>query len=136
MSSNLSGAGSSCLKLSKEEQIKENSRKGSEREKYVQKKLEKKFKDSSVQREQYLRNADGKIAKDPLTGKSRRVDHVVVKDGKASYVVETTSKTAPKQAQLQKEARIRANGGTYIRDRTTGNLVDVSNVQTRIIRLR
>jgi len=83
-----------------------------------------------------LRNADGTIAKDPVTGEARRVDHVVIEDGKARYVVETTSKTADKEAQIRKEVRIRGNGGTYVRDRNTGKLVDVSKTPTRTIRVR
>jgi RHS repeat-associated protein len=116
--------------------VRANARAGAGRESYVQGKLKGKFKDASVQREQYLRNADGTIAKDPLTGKGRRVDHVVIQGGKARYVVETTSKTANKSAQLAKEARIRANGGKYIRDRNTGDLIDISKTPTRVSRRR
>lgn len=79
---------------------------------------------ASVQNQQYLRTADGKIAKDPLTGQARRVDHAVIKDGKAS-TYETTSMKANKTAQSAKEQRIRQNGGTYVRDRNTGKLVPV-----------
>ncbi|MEM6776421.1 MAG: hypothetical protein AAF670_02120, partial [Planctomycetota bacterium] len=44
------------------------------------------------------------------------------------------SKTADKAAQIAKEARIRANGGTFIRDKFTRELIDVSNVPTRVTR--
>ncbi|OGV73566.1 MAG: hypothetical protein A3K18_17770 [Lentisphaerae bacterium RIFOXYA12_64_32] len=117
-----------------EEGITANSEAGRARERYVQRKLEGHFKDASVQREQYLRTADGKIAEDPLTGEARRIDHVIIENGQARYSVETTSKTAPKAEQLAKEARIRANGGTFVRDRTTGELIDVSNAPTRVSR--
>lgn len=121
---------------SSESGMQANARAGAERETYVQGKLEGKFKNASVQREQYLRNADGTIAKDPLTGTGRRIDHAVIQDGQARYIVETTSKTADKSAQLAKEARIRANGGKYIRDRNTRKLIDVSGTPTRLSRRR
>lgn len=87
-----------------------------------------------MQRERLLRDANGKKATDPLTGEGRRIDHAVIEDGEARYLVETTSKTADKSAQLAKEARIRANGGTFIRDKQTRSLIDVSDVLTRVSR--
>jgi len=107
---------------------------GRARQSYVQGKLEGKFGKGNVQSEQYLRNADGTIAKDPVTGTARRIDHVVVENGKVRFSVETTSRTADKSAQVTKEARIRAGGGTFVRDRTTGQLVDLSNVPTKVSR--
>jgi len=89
---------------------------------------------ADVQNQQYLRDANGKILKDPVTGEARRLDHVVIKDGKALDVVETTSQTANKTAQIKKEERIRNAGGTFVRDRKTKKLVDVSNVPTRVSR--
>lgn len=90
--------------------------------------------DASIQPERYLRTADGKRAVDPLTGESRRVDFAVVKDKKAIDLVETTSQTADKAAQIAKENRIREAGGTFIRDKTTKELIDVTDVPTRINR--
>ncbi len=88
-----------------------------------------------MQSEQYLRNADGSIAKDPLTGKARRLDNAVInKDGTPEAIVETTSKTANKKAQIEKENRIREMGGTHVRDRNTGKLVDFKDVPTTIDR--
>lgn len=89
---------------------------------------------ASVQSERYLRTADGKIAKDPLTGEARRVDFAVIENGQAKRMVETTSLTADKTAQTLKERRIRAAGGTYIRDKQTRKLINVSNVQTEVVR--
>lgn len=84
--------------------------------------------------EAYLRDADGNIVKDPETGKARRIDFVVVKDGKVVDSIEVTSKTADKTEQTAKENRIRDNGGNYIRD-NDGNLVKIpDDVQTRIER--
>ena len=85
------------------------------------------FPKASIQGQQYLRYADGKIAKDPITQTGRRLDFVAVKDGTAQQVREVTSRTADKTAQTQKENRILSSGGQYIRDRTTRQLVSVSN---------
>lgn len=84
--------------------------------------------------EAYLRDKDGNIVNDPETGEARRIDFVVVKDGKIVDSVEVTSKTADKTAQSAKEVRIREAGGNYIKD-SSGNLIEIpSNVQTRIER--
>ena len=84
--------------------------------------------------EAYLRDKDGKIVRDPETGEARRIDFVIVKDGKVVDSVEVTSKTADKTAQSAKETRIREAGGNYVRD-NNGNLVEIPpTVQTRIER--
>jgi RHS repeat-associated protein len=82
---------------------------------------------AKVQNQQYLRDANGKIVKDPITGEGRRVDHAVIKDGQAQ-TVETTSMNADKGAQLRKEERVRDAGGTYVRDRETRQVVPVCSV--------
>ena len=89
---------------------------------------------ASVQSERYLRDADGKILKDPVTGEARRIDFAVIENGQVKKLVETTSLTASKTAQTLREGRIRAAGGTYIRDRQTHKLIDVSKVPTEIKR--
>lgn len=76
--------------------------------------------------EKTLRTADGKKAIDPVTGTGRRVDHVVIKDGRGKPI-EVTSKTANKDIQLAKEARIRDVGGKYIRD-NAGNQVELDGI--------
>ena len=110
---------------------------GLEREKEVAKELEKKYppeKGYQIVSEAYLRDKDGNIVKDPETGEARRIDFVVVKDGKVVDSIEVTSKTADKTEQCAKEDRIRDSGGNYIRD-NNGNLVQMdSNVRTRIER--
>ena len=80
---------------------------------------------ASVQSEQLLRTADGRKAIDPLSGSGRRLDNVVIQNGKALDVVETTSLKANKAAQIAKENRIHDAGGNFVRDRTTGTLVEV-----------
>jgi hypothetical protein len=114
--------------------VLDNAADGAAREARVHGKLSEHFTEASVQRERYLRTADGKRAIDPLTEEARRIDHAVIENGRVRYLVETTSKTADKTAQLAKEARIRANGGTFIRDKVTRELIDVSNVLTRLTR--
>lgn len=110
---------------------------GCAREEKVGKELQEKYpleKGYSVIREAYLRDENGNIVKDPLTGEARRIDFVVVKEGRVVEMVEVTSKTAPKDAQTAKENRIRDNGGNYIKD-DKGDIVKIPNsVQTRIDR--
>jgi len=110
---------------------------GLAREHEVEKDLKEKYPESegySIISEAYLRDEDGKIAKDPVTGEARRIDFVVVKGGEVVDSVEVTSKTADKTEQSAKEERIRENGGNYIRDEN-GNLVKIpSDIHTRIER--
>ena len=85
--------------------------------------------------EVYLRDKDGNIVKDPVTGKARRIDFVVIKDGKVVDSIEVTSKTADKTEQTAKENRIREAGGNYIYDRDSDRLIKIpDNVHTRIER--
>ena len=110
---------------------------GLEREKEVAEELQKKYPPEEgyeIIPEAYLRDKDGNIVRDPETGEARRVDFVVVKDGKVVDSVEVTSKTADKTEQSAKENRIRETGGNYVRD-SAGNLVEMpADVQTRIER--
>ena len=87
-----------------------------------------------VCRERELCDRNGNAVVDEQTGQKRRIDIVVVKDGKVVDMVEVTSKTAPKQEQLQKEYRIRSMGGNYIKD-DNGNVCRIpNNVETRVDR--
>lgn len=109
---------------------------GCEREQKVRKELEKQYPEKKgylVLSEKYLLDKDGNIVKDPETGTARRIDFVVVKDGKVVDMIEVTSKTAPKLDQSVKELRIRSNGGNYIK--VGDQIVKVpNNVETRIER--
>ena len=111
---------------------------GCRREDSVEEELKKQYPESSgykIIKEAYLRDKDGNIVKDPETGQARRIDFVVVKNGKVVDSVEVTSKTASKDAQSAKEERIRENGGNYIKDPSTGELVRMpDSVHTRIER--
>lgn len=110
---------------------------GLAREKEVFEELNSKYppeKGYQIVSEVYLRDKDGNIVKDTVTGEARRVDFMVVKDDKVVDSIEVTSKTADKSEQSAKEERIRDNGGNYIRD-NNGNLVEIpSTVHTRIER--
>ena len=115
----------------------QNKKEGLEREKDVAKELEKEYPSEQgydIVPEATLRDKDGNIVKDDKTGEARRIDFVVVKDGKSVDSVEVTSKTADKTAQSEKETRIRDSGGNYIKD-SNGNLVEIpKEVKTRIER--
>ena len=64
-------------------------------------------------------------------GTGRRIDFIILDDkGNAIKSYEVTSKTSNKVPQITKE-----NGGTFVKDKN-GNLVDISNVPTQIIRIR
>ncbi|WP_205836537.1 RHS repeat domain-containing protein [Iodobacter violaceini] len=88
---------------------------------------------AKIQSECYLRDKNGKSVKDPITGERRRVDTAVIENGKAK-TYEVTSTSADKQEQLAKEGRIMGNGGNYIRDRSTGELIPTSGL-SEIVRL-
>jgi hypothetical protein len=111
-----------------------NKKLGINREKLTGFELSRQYPAASVQAEQFLRTSEGLIAVDPLTNTGRRIDHIVIQDNIAIDSVETTSLTAKKAAQIAKENRIRQSGGTFVRDRDTGQLVDLRNTPTRIIR--
>lgn len=111
-----------------------NKKTGTARENVTKAELQEKYPDASVQSERLLRNSKGDKVLDPLTNTGRKIDHVVIKDGKAIDAVETTSQTADKMAQTMKEQRIRQQGGTFVRDKNTRELIDLKNVPTRLER--
>lgn len=117
--------------------LQNNKIEGKRREEEVFKDLKEKYpedKGYKIESETYLRDENGNIVKDKETGEARRVDFTVIKDNKVVDSVEVTSKTADKTEQSSKEARIRENGGNYIKD-SDGNLVEIpDNVKTRIER--
>lgn len=119
-------------KLGKAANVARNARDGLAREKRVAAQLQIENPDAKIQNQTYLRTADGKIAKDPITGEARRVDHAVI-TGDTAETVETTSLTADKAAQIAKEDRIREAGGVYVKDRETKQLCQVAT-GSRIMR--
>lgn len=122
----------------KVKQIEKNREDGANREDLAFEALKNEFPEEDgykIEREQYLRDENGNIVKDPETGEARRLDFVVTKDGKVVKSIEVTSETAPKDAQVAKEERIRGAGGNFIRDRGTGQLVEIpEDVQTEVRR--
>ena len=116
-------------------QIKKNKLDGCSREEKVEKDLEKKYPPEegyTIIREAYLRDKDGNIVRDPETGTARRIDFVVVKDGKVVDSIEVTGMNVDKSKQMEHEKRVKEEGGVYIRD-DNGNLIKV-DVNTRIER--
>nr|WP_282599440.1 RHS repeat-associated core domain-containing protein [Pseudomonas mosselii] len=95
--------------------------------------IKKKHPNATIQSECYLRDANGKSVKDPVTGERRRVDTAVIENGQAT-TFEVTSLTADKTDQIQKEQNIRREGGTYIRDRSTKKLIPVVGISD-VVRL-
>ncbi|MDR3503933.1 MAG: hypothetical protein P4L79_15285 [Legionella sp.] len=116
------------VRAEKIEQIEKNREDGANREELAYQELQKEFPEEEgykIEREQYLRDENGNIVKDPETGEARRIDFVVFKDGKVVKTIEVTSETAPKDAQTAKEERIRDAGGNFIKDRDSGQLVEI-----------
>jgi hypothetical protein len=111
-----------------------NAHMGKVRQNLVESELRAQYPNATIQSEVYLRTASGARAIDPLTGTARRIDSVVIQNGRVLDSVEVTSLTANKRAQILKEQSIRNNGGTFIRDRATGQLIDIGQVPTQIIR--
>ena len=92
--------------------------------------LENKFPNAKILSERYIRDIKGKSVKDTF-GSRRRLDFVVVEDGKVKGVYEVTSPTADKTAQMVKKADIRRNGGTHVKEPgKNGALYDISKVET------
>ena len=130
------GSGEKADVQEKNEPI-QNKREGLEREHTVEQELREQYPETEgyeIQAEVYLRDENGELARDPETGERRRIDFVVIKDGKVVDLVEVTSLTAPKEAQSEKEQRIRDSGGNYMKDKQ-GNLLEIpETVSTRIER--
>lgn len=114
--------------------VRANQLAGAGREALVRIELAAQYPGAAIQNEVYLRTATGARAIDPLTGTARRIDSVVIENGRVLDSVEVTSMTAVKRTQILKEMSIRNNGGTFIRDRGTGHLIDISQIPTRTVR--
>ncbi|CAB1228612.1 RHS repeat-associated core domain-containing protein [Serratia liquefaciens] len=104
-----------------------NAGEGARREDVFNAQMRAKHPNATVQCQCYLCNAQGQSVKDPVTGACRCIDTAVIENGQAK-TYEVTSMTVDKDLQLAKEGRIVQNGGSYIRDRSTGDLVPVSGV--------
>ena len=120
-------------------QVRVNAKHGALREDIFQAGLEARYAPEDGHRiiqEASLRNGDGDIVRDPESGSYRRVDYAVIKDDVATDLFEITSPTAPKEAQMDKERRIRESSDIFVRDPDTGELYEVSpEVKTRVVRI-
>lgn len=88
-----------------------------------------------IERELYLRDKNGDIVKDLKTNEARRIDIVIIKNDNVMKSLEITSERAPKEFQTEKEIRIRAEGGNFVKDRETGKLIAFpENIKTEIRR--
>lgn len=114
--------------------VRANQLAGASREALVRSELAAKYLGATIQNEVYLRTANGKRAIDPFSGEARRIDAVVIQNRRVVDSVEVTSLTANKDAQFLKEMNIRNNGGTFIRDRATGQLLDISQIPIVTVR--
>jgi hypothetical protein len=119
--------------------IGRNRREGQEREETIRRELETKYPPSegyTIHSQPILRGENGQIVKDPYTGEARRPDFAISKNGQVVDMVEVTSEYADKTLQLKKEENIRANGGNYIKDNQTGELIEIpSEIKTRVERV-
>ena len=87
-----------------------NAVKGDRRHQEFNAKIREKNPDATIQCECCLRDASGKSVKDPITEERRRVDTVVIEDGKAQ-TFEVTSPTADKTKPIEKKVNIHTEGG-------------------------
>ena len=115
-------------------QIRINQFEGTRRETETLADLQAQYPNARIQSQVYLRTEDGKRAVDPLTGEGRRLDFVVIEDGRVVDIVETTSQRALKDVQSRKEQRIRTASDVYIRDRQGKCLISVCDIETRFDR--
>jgi uncharacterized protein RhaS with RHS repeats len=104
---------------------------GLEREAIAKDWLQQRHPNAEILSERYIRDASGTSVKD-INGSRRRLDFVVVENGKVVGVYEVTSPTANKTTQALKEAEIRSNGGTHVKTSgRKGALYDISGVETK-----
>ena len=121
------GGAGTAIRTVRAERMIANAASGARRERQVAAQLRRENPGARVQNQSMLRDRNGRIVRDPQTGRGRRVDHTVIRDGRAR-TVETTSPTASKDAQQARERRILDAGGNHIRDRQTGRLCRVAGV--------
>jgi len=123
------GGGTSPESSSKETNIENNAKAGLEREQKTHEQLVKENPGKEVVSQRLLRDENGKVVKDQLTGEARRLDHAVLDaEARTAKTVETTGQNVDKTAQLAKESRIIEQGGQYIRHPKTKELHKVEGV--------
>jgi hypothetical protein len=115
---------------------------GIARERSAYRILADRYPSARIQSETFLRNRDGSLARDPVTGKARRIDFVLFFDGGAVKRFEITSQRSDKRAQFAQERRIityrrdgqRRTDRVYVFDRETRRLVPIGEGTTEIMR--
>jgi hypothetical protein len=126
------------LPTTEQKEIIPNKEDGDRRQREVGEELKEKYPESEgyqVLPERELCDENGNSVRDPETGQKRRIDYVVLdKDGNVVDCVEVTSKTADKTKQIEKENRIKENGGNYVRDKDGKTHRIPDDMQTRIER--
>lgn len=117
--------------VQRRQQLDQNRADGARRQEEYRREMADIYGEENVLTERYLRNADGSIVRDPQTGEARRLDCVVVNGQCGTFTSEVTSPTANKAEQIAKEERIREQGGTFVENPNTGELIEVplSNVE-------
>jgi hypothetical protein len=116
--------------------VLENSATGARREAQVATQLAAENPGKVVQGQRLLRDATGTKVIDPVTGTGRRVDHAVIdRSANTAKTYETTGPSVRKELQIQKEDRIRSQGGTFIRDRETRKVVPTQGTSEVIRKL-
>lgn len=123
------------------DQVVINKAEGIRREEEVLEKLTSNYGEENVMREVYIRDCNSKIISDPETGVARRIDFMVLDGDNVIQSIEVTSNTAKKDEQIAKELRIinkaNENGGAYIKNRNTGELIRLpEDFKTEIVRLK
>lgn len=111
--------------LQRRQQLDQNRFDGTRRQEEYRQEMAEIYGEENVLTERYLRNADGNIVRDPQTGEARRLDCVVVNGQCGTFTSEVTSPTAIKTEQIEKEERIREQGGTFVENPNTGELIEV-----------
>lgn len=119
--------------VQRRQQLDQNRADGTRRQEQYRQEMADIHGEENVLTERFLRDANGDVVRDPVTGEGRRLDCVVV-NGQCGYAAEVTSPTADKGAQIAKEENIRDAGGVYVQNPRTGELVEVENT-SEVIRL-
>ncbi|EEE35057.1 YD repeat protein [Rhodobacteraceae bacterium KLH11] len=117
--------------VQRRQQLDQNRADGTRRQEQYRQEMADIYGEENVLTERYLRDADGDIVRDPQTGEARRLDCVVVNGQCGTFTSEVTSPTANKVDQIAKEERIREQGGTFVENPNTGELIEVpiSNIE-------
>jgi hypothetical protein len=120
----LPGGAGVAIKSARAANVARNAANGARREGAVRAALRQENPNAAVQSQSTLRRADGSRAVDSVSGKGRRPDEAVIENGSAR-TIETTSPTANKTQQADREQRIHESGDVFVRNRETGELVPV-----------